>query len=81
MLYDFLVVKQITPTNPAHSVRGPKCVVKKGKTPRLEAAKMAKRYWIQFPRIRCPAYSLPAIDPAPKLPSAMARRARLLSPV
>src|SRR5689334_6458565 len=24
MLYDFLVVRQITPSNPAHSVRGPK---------------------------------------------------------
>jgi hypothetical protein len=32
MLYDFLVVRQITPSNPAHSVRGPKYVVKKGKT-------------------------------------------------
>ena len=27
------VVRQITPSNPAHSVRGPKYVVKKGKTP------------------------------------------------
>jgi hypothetical protein len=33
MLYDFLVVRQITPSNPAHPVRGPKYVVKKGKTP------------------------------------------------
>ena len=33
MLYDFMVVRQITPSNPAHSVRGPKYVVKKGKTP------------------------------------------------
>jgi uncharacterized membrane protein YhiD involved in acid resistance len=33
MLYDFLVVRQITPSNPAHSVRGPKYVIKKGKTP------------------------------------------------
>jgi site-specific recombinase XerD len=33
MLYDFLIVRQITPSNPAHSVRGPKYVVKKGKTP------------------------------------------------
>src|SRR6202171_831172 len=32
MLFDFLVVRQITPSNPAHSVRGPKYVVKKGKT-------------------------------------------------
>jgi hypothetical protein len=33
MLYDFLVVRQITQSNPAHSVRGPKYVFKKGKTP------------------------------------------------
>jgi hypothetical protein len=33
MLYDFLVVRQITPSNPAHSIRGPKYVVKIGKTP------------------------------------------------
>jgi hypothetical protein len=33
MLYDFLVVRQITPSNPAHSVRRPKYIVKKSKTP------------------------------------------------
>jgi integrase/recombinase XerD len=33
MLFDFLAVRQMTPSNPAHSVRGPKYVVKKGKTP------------------------------------------------
>ena len=31
MSYDFLVVRQITRSNPAHSVRGPKYAVKKGK--------------------------------------------------
>lgn len=35
MLFDWLVVGQITPANPAHSVRGPKHVVKRGKTPVL----------------------------------------------
>jgi site-specific recombinase XerD len=35
MLFDFLVVKQVVPFNPASSVRGPKYVVKKGKTPVL----------------------------------------------
>ncbi len=35
MLFDWLVVGQIVPTNPAGSVRGPKYVVKKGKTPIL----------------------------------------------
>ncbi|MEZ6103865.1 MAG: tyrosine-type recombinase/integrase [Pirellulaceae bacterium] len=36
-LFDYLVLGQITPTNPAASVRGPKHVVKKGKTPVLTA--------------------------------------------
>jgi site-specific recombinase XerD len=33
MLYGFLVVRQLVPTNPTTSVRGPKYVVKRGKTP------------------------------------------------
>jgi site-specific recombinase XerD len=37
MLFDYLVVKQIIPHNPAASVRGPKYVIKKGKTPVLAA--------------------------------------------
>lgn len=37
MLFDYLVVGQIMPFNPAASVRGPKYVVKKGKTPVLTA--------------------------------------------
>jgi site-specific recombinase XerC len=37
MLFDWLVVSQITPVNPASSVRGPKHVVKTGKTPALSA--------------------------------------------
>jgi site-specific recombinase XerD len=35
MLFDWLVVGQVLPTNPAAAVRGPKYVVKKGKTPVL----------------------------------------------
>lgn len=35
MLFDFLVVGQVLPWNPAAPVRGPKHVVKKGKTPVL----------------------------------------------
>ncbi len=35
MLYDWMVVGQIVETNPAQAVRGPKHVVKKGKTPVL----------------------------------------------
>jgi site-specific recombinase XerD len=37
MLFDWLVVGQVMPTNPATSVRGPKYVVTKGKTPVLDA--------------------------------------------
>ena len=37
MLFDWLVTGQIVPVNPASSVRGPKHVVKTGKTPVLDA--------------------------------------------
>ena len=37
MCFDWLVTGQIIPTNPAASVRGPKYVVKRGKTPVLSA--------------------------------------------
>src|SRR2546423_1606173 len=37
MLFDWLVTGQIVPVNPAASVRGPKYVVKRGKTPVLKA--------------------------------------------
>jgi integrase/recombinase XerD len=37
MLFDFLVLGQIVPANPCASVRGPKHVVKVGKTPVLKA--------------------------------------------
>jgi integrase/recombinase XerD len=37
MLFDYLVVGQILAVNPAHAVRGPKHVVKRGKTPVLVA--------------------------------------------
>ena len=37
MLFDWLVTRQIVPANPASSVRGPKHVVKRGKTPVLTA--------------------------------------------
>ena len=35
MLFDFLVTGQVVPVNPAASVRGPRHVVNKGKTPVL----------------------------------------------
>jgi site-specific recombinase XerD len=37
MLFDWLVIGQVMPINPASSVRGPKHVVSKGKTPVLTA--------------------------------------------
>ena len=37
MLFDFLVIGQILPMNPASSVRGPKHVVRRGKTPSMSA--------------------------------------------
>ena len=37
MLFNWLVIGQVVPTNPAAAVRGPKHVVKTGKTPVLEA--------------------------------------------
>ncbi len=40
MLFDWLVTGQIIPLNPAHSVRGPKHSVKKGKTSVLSADEM-----------------------------------------
>lgn len=36
MLFDWLVVGQVMPSNPASSIRGPRHVVKTGKTPVLE---------------------------------------------
>ena len=38
MLFDWLVTGQVIDTNAAHAVRGPKYVVKKGKTPVLDAS-------------------------------------------
>jgi site-specific recombinase XerD len=37
MLFDWLVIGQVVPVNPAASVRGPKYVVRRGKTPVLRA--------------------------------------------
>lgn len=42
MLFDWLIVGQVVPHNPAAAVRGPKHVVKTGKTPVLEAAEWRK---------------------------------------
>ena len=56
MLYDFLVVRQIVSSNPAHAVRGPKYVVKKGKTPCLEPRRRQNIIGFNPQRIRCADY-------------------------
>ena len=42
MLFDWLITGQVLPTNPAAAVRGPKHVVKVGKTPVLDGAEWRK---------------------------------------
>jgi hypothetical protein len=42
MLFDWLIAGQVMPANPASAVRGPKHVVKTGKTPVLDAAEWRK---------------------------------------
>jgi site-specific recombinase XerD len=42
MLFDWLVTGQVVATNPAHSIRGPKHVVKTGKTTVLDADQARK---------------------------------------
>jgi Phage integrase, N-terminal SAM-like domain len=42
MLFDWLITGQVVPMNPAAAVRGPKHVVKAGKTPVLDAAEWRK---------------------------------------
>src|SRR5271170_2536565 len=42
MLFDWLVIGQVVPANPAAAVRGPKHVVKTGKTPVLEGGEWRK---------------------------------------
>jgi site-specific recombinase XerD len=40
MLFDWLVIGQVLPLNPAHAVRGPRYSVRKGETPVLSAEEM-----------------------------------------
>jgi site-specific recombinase XerC len=42
MLFDWLITGQVVPTNPASAVRGPKHVVKTGKTPVLDGKEWRK---------------------------------------
>jgi site-specific recombinase XerC len=40
-LFDWMVIGQIMPTNPAAAVRGPRHIVRRGKTPVLDPAEAA----------------------------------------
>ncbi len=51
MLFDWLVIGQVVPLNPASSVRGPRHIVKKGKTPVL-SAEQARRLLESIPADR-----------------------------
>jgi site-specific recombinase XerD len=42
MLFDWLIIGQVVPFNPASAVRGPKHVVKTGRTPELDGAEWRK---------------------------------------
>ena len=49
MLYNFLVIRQLVPVNPTASVRGPKYVVERGKTP-IWSHEDAKKLLESIPR-------------------------------
>ena len=57
MLFDWLVVGQVLPFNPASSVRGPKHVVKRGKTPVLNAEE-ARGCWTGLTCRRSPVCAI-----------------------
>jgi hypothetical protein len=73
MLFDWLVTGQVVPFNPASSVRGPKHVVKRGKTPVLSAEVARKLLnsikWFQ----RCGIRAGPALSTGAGLGSFHAR--------
>jgi site-specific recombinase XerC len=50
MLFDWLVVGQVLPMNPASSVRGPKHIVKRGKTP-VHSAEDARKLLDSIPLV------------------------------
>ena len=52
MLFDWLVVRQVVETNPAAAVRGPRHVVKRGKTPVLDAEEARRLLDASTPRPR-----------------------------
>ncbi len=67
MLFDWLVVGQVVPVNPASSVRGPKHSVKKGKTPVLSVEEA--RALLDTVDITSPVGLGPGLDRPHGLPS------------
>jgi site-specific recombinase XerD len=61
MLFDWLVTGHVIDTNPAHSVRGPRYTVKKGKTPVLTAEE-AHALLESIPTTKKPANDTEAAD-------------------
>jgi hypothetical protein len=80
MLFDWLVVGEVVATNPANSVRGPKHVVKRGKTPVLTADQARELLdsidvsTVVGQRDRALIASWPTASPASALPSPCASR-------
>jgi site-specific recombinase XerD len=66
MLFDWLVIGHVIEVNPAHAVRGPKYVVKKGKTPVL-AAEEARELLDSIPVVRNTGRSGKASSQEPSL--------------
>src|SRR5258708_29152934 len=66
MLFDWLVTGHVIDTNPAHSVRGPRYTVKKGKTPVLTAEE-AHSLLQKIPITKKPADDTEAAEPADPL--------------
>jgi integrase/recombinase XerD len=55
MLFDWMVVGQILPVNPAHAVRGPKHSQRRGKTPVLQADEARTLIEMRSTPLPCPA--------------------------
>jgi len=58
LLFDWLVTGHVIKTNPAHAVRCPKYVVKKGKMPVLNADEARAHCSIPSTPLPCPACAI-----------------------
>jgi hypothetical protein len=76
MLFDWLVTGQVVATNPAHAVRGPKHVVKTGKTAVLDADQ-ARTLLVRRAAVSCQAPQFQETRNSPCAPVSAARRAGL----